>query len=208
KSLELSRRPREAGALAALSGMLLVAADTAFRLGDWDTADAAALEAIQVAGEVGQPAVVGWVLTIRARILAAQGRPDEGRAAAQAALRIAETGRIGAGLRFVYAALGFLDLGLDRTGSAIGELETVERLVEGSGLEDPVIVPWEPDLVEAYARQGRAGDARRVLARLERRADLTANLVARAAAARCRGLVDADLEPAFPAAPAPHPQPP
>ena len=197
KSLELSRRAREAGALATLSGMLHVAADTAFRLGDWDTADAAALEAIQVAGEVGQPAVAGWVLTIRARILAAQGRPDEGRAAARAALRIAETGRINAGFRFVYAALGFLELGLDRTGAAISELERVERLVEGTGLEDPVIVPWEPDLVEAYARQGRTGDARRVLARLEGRADRTASPVAQAAAARCRGMVDDDFEPAF-----------
>jgi DNA-binding CsgD family transcriptional regulator len=131
---------------------------------------------------------------------AARGRPDEARAAALAALRIAETGRIGAGLRFVHAALGFLELGLDRTGAAISELETVERLVEGTGLEDPVIVPWEPDLVEAYARQGRAGDARRVLARLERRADLTASPVARAAAARCRGMVDDDFERAFTAA--------
>ena len=87
--------------------MLLVAADTAFRLGDWDAADAAAVETVQVAGEVGQPAVVGWVLTIRARILAAQGRPADGRAAAQAALRIAETARISAGLRYVHAALGF-----------------------------------------------------------------------------------------------------
>ena len=200
KSLELCRRAREAGALAALSGMLLVAADTAFRLGDWDAADAAALEAIQVAGEVGQPAVVGWVLTTRVRILAAQGRPADGRAAAQAALQIAETARIGAGLRFVHAALGFLELGLDRTGAAISELETVERLVKGTGMEEPVIVPWEPDLVEAYARQGRADDARRVLARLERLADRTASPVARAAAARCRGMVDDDFEPAFAAA--------
>src|ERR1700730_367389 len=57
---------------------LLVAADTAFRLGDWDAADTAALEAIRVAGEVGQPAIVGWVLTIRVRILAAQGRHAAG----------------------------------------------------------------------------------------------------------------------------------
>ena len=63
-----------------------------------------------------------------------------------------------------------------------------------------MIVPWEPDLIEAYARQGRPGDARRVLARLERRADRTASPVARAAAARCRGMVDDDFEPAFTAA--------
>jgi len=60
-----------------------------------------------------------------------------------------------------------------------------------------VIVPWEPDLVEAYARQGRTDDARRVLARLEGRADRTASPVAQAAAARCRGMVDDDFEPAF-----------
>ena len=197
ESLELGRRARDAGALAALSGMLLVAADTAFRLGDWDAADTDAVEAIQVAGEVGQPAVAGWVLMTRTRILAARGRHQEGRAAAQAALQLAESARIGAGLRFVHAGLGFLELGLNRAGAAISELETVERLVEGTGMEEPTIVPWEPDLVEAYTRQGRADDARRVLARLERLADRTASPVAEAAAARCRGLVDDDFEPAF-----------
>jgi len=200
ESLELCQRAREAGALAALGGMLLVAADTAFRLGDWDAADTAALEAIRVAGEVGQPAIVGWVLTIRVRILAAQGRHEEARAAAQAGLHIAEADRISAGLRYIHAALGFLELGLDRTGAAISELETVERLIEGTGLEEPVIVPWEQDLVEAYARQGRAGDARRVLARLEQLAGRTGSPVAQAAAARCRGMVDDDFEPAFTAA--------
>jgi hypothetical protein len=40
------------------------------------------------------------------------------------------------------------------------ELEAVERLTQGSGHEEPVIVPWIPDLVEAYARQGREYDAR------------------------------------------------
>ena len=195
ESLELCRRAREAGALAAVGGTLLVAADTAFRLGDWDAADAAALEGLQATGEVGQPAIAGWLLTIRVRILAAQGRHEEGRAVAQAALQIAESARIASGLRYVHAALGFLELGLDRTGAAISELETVERLIEGTGLEEPVIVPWEQDLVEAYARQGRAGDARRVLARLEHLADRTGSPVAQAAAARCRGMVDDDFEP-------------
>ncbi len=200
QSMELCRLAREAGAASAVGGTLLIAADAAFRLGDWDAADAAALEGLQATGEVGQPAIAGWLLTIRVRILAAQGRHEEGRAAAQAGLRIAEADRISAGLRYIHAALGFLELGLDRTGAAISELETVERLIEGTGLEEPVIVPWEQDLVEAYARQGRAGDARRVLARLEHLAERTGSPVAQAAAARCRGMVDDDFEPAFTAA--------
>ena len=63
----------------------MVAADTAFRLGDWDAADAAALEALQVAGDVGQPAIAGWVLTTRTRILAARGGREESVVAAPAA---------------------------------------------------------------------------------------------------------------------------
>ena len=51
--------------------------------------------------------------------------------------------------------------------------------------------------MEAYARQGRPGDARRVLARLERQAASTTVPVAAAAAARCRGMLDDDFEPAF-----------
>ena len=154
ESRQDARRARDAGALAALSGLLMVAADTAFRLGDWDAADAAALEALQVAGDVGQPAIAGWVLTTRTRILAARGRREESVVAARAALRIAESERIAAGLRFVHAALGFGELSLDRTSTAITELETVERLVKGTGMEEPTIVPWAPDLVRGVRPAG------------------------------------------------------
>ena len=76
---------------AAAGGALQVAADTTFRLGDWDAADALALEAIQVAGDVGLPAVVGWALIIRARILAARDHPEESRAVAQKAVQLLKT---------------------------------------------------------------------------------------------------------------------
>jgi len=197
ESLEAAGRARDAGALAALSGLLMIAADTSFRLGDWDAADAAAVETLQVAGDIGQPAIAGWVLATRSRLLAARGQREQSLAAARDALRLAESERISAGLRFAHAALGFGELGLDHTGAAITELETVEGLVEGTGMEEPTIVPWAPDLIEAYVRQGRDGDARRVLAGLERQAASTGSPVAGAAAARGRGMTDDDFEPAF-----------
>jgi ATP/maltotriose-dependent transcriptional regulator MalT len=197
KNAELCRRAQDAGALAILCSARLVVADAAFRLGDWEAADAAARQTLQLARDVGHRHMAGWALTVRTRILAAQGRPAESRDAAAAALAIAESDRISTGLRFVRGALGFLELGLDRVDAAISELETVERMTEGSGHEEPVIVPWVQDLVEAYARQGRHGDACRVLARLERQAASTAIPVAAAAAARCRGMLDDDYEPAF-----------
>jgi DNA-binding CsgD family transcriptional regulator len=100
----------------------------------------------------------------------------------------------------VRGALGFLELGLDRFDAAICELEAVERLTQETGVEEPVIVPWAQDLVEAYARQGRTDAARRVLALLERQAVCSASPVAAAAAARCRGLLDDDFDAAFAAA--------
>ena len=197
KNAVLCRRAQDAGALAILCSARLVVADAAFRLSDWEAADDAARQTLELAGDVGQRHRAGWALTVRTRILAAQGRAEESRAAAAAALAIAESDRISTGLRFARGALGFLELGLDRVDAAISELEAVERLTEGSGHGEPVIVPWLQDLVEAYARQGRPGDARRVLARLERQAASTTVPVAAAAAARCRGMLDDDFEPAF-----------
>ena len=197
ESATLGARAREAGALAMLSSVQLIAADVAFRLGDWEAADDLTLEAIRLAGETGQPLMEGFSLSTRARLTAARGHDGESRAAALAALEIAESRSVTSGLRFVRAAIGFLHLGLDRVDEAIVELEAVERLVERSGQEEPTIVPWAPDLIEAYARQGRVDDASRVLAMLARQAASTGSAVAGAAAARCRGLLDNDFDAAF-----------
>ena len=197
ESAALAAHAREAGALAMLSGAQLIAADVAFRLGDWDSADELTLETIRLAGETAQPLMEGFALSTRARLTAARGHDEESRAAALAALEIAESRGVTTGLRFVRAALGFLHLGLDRVDEAVAELEAAERLVDGSGHDEPTIVPWAPDLVEAYARQGRLDDASLVLATLTRQAVSTGSAVAGAAAARCRGLVDDDFDEAF-----------
>ena len=196
----LCERAYEAGALATLSGALLVSADAAFRLGAWPAADAGTLRAARVGAEAGQPALRGFALVTRARLLAASGREQESLGVASEALAIADSGGISSGLRFVHAARGFLDLSLDRVPGAIDALETVARLVQGSGLEDPTVVPWAPDLIEAYARGGQVDAARGVLAMLERQAASTESDVAAAAAARCRGILASDFDPAFAAA--------
>ena len=82
----------------------------------------------------------------------------------------------------------------------MARLEAVEQIVAGSGLEEPTLVPWGPDLVEAYVRAGRLEDAARRQSVLERQAAATATAFAGAAAARCRGMLQDDFEPAFAAA--------
>ena len=190
-------RAREAGALAALGGTLIVTADVALRLGDWERAEDAAREAIRVAGDTGQRSWHGYALTLLTRAAGARGHAREGREAAQASMEIVEAEDIRSGRRFVLAALGFLELSLDRPYEAIVQLEAVERIVTGSGLEDPTLVPWAPDLVEAHARAGSADAARRVLAVLERQAAATGTAYSGAAAARGRGMLDDDFDAAF-----------
>jgi DNA-binding CsgD family transcriptional regulator len=197
ESVALCERAREAGALATLSGALLVSADVAFRLGDWDAAEKRTLESVSIAGETGQPALQGFALSTRARLAAARGHDDESREAALSALDIAKSKGISAGLRYVHAALGFLELSGDRVDEAIAELETTQRLHERCGPEEPTVVPWAPDLVESYVRSGRAEEARRVLATLSRQAVATDSAVAGAAAARCRGMLEGEFDGAF-----------
>jgi DNA-binding CsgD family transcriptional regulator len=194
---DLCERARDGGALTILGGALLVSADAAFRLGDWRQADVLSREAIQVAGDAGQAAWLGFALSTHARLTAAQGLSGECREAMREARQLAEGAAITSGLRFVHGTLGFLALTLDDVEGAITHLAPIERILAGTGLEEPTLVPWAPDLVEAYARAGETRDARRVLRTLERQAATSGSSFAAAAAARCRGTLDARYEPAF-----------
>jgi DNA-binding CsgD family transcriptional regulator len=95
---------------------------------------------------------------------------------------------------YAHAALGFLELSAGHVEAAIEELEVTERLVAECGLEEPTIIPWAPDLVEAYVRTGRNGEARRVLKTLAGQAKRADTGAAAAMAERCRGLVAPEEE--------------
>jgi ATP/maltotriose-dependent transcriptional regulator MalT len=197
ESLRLCERARGAGALAALGGALVVTADAAWRLGDWDAADAAAVEAIRVAEDTGHDVWRGLALGVRARLTAARGEAEECRLTAMQALALAQASGMISGRRYAHGALGFLELGLGRVDAAIAQLETVERVSAQLGVEEPTTVPWAADLVEAYARAGRDADARRVCATLARQVQSSGSTSAAAALARCRGLLSDDFDSAF-----------
>jgi len=196
-SLAVCERAREAGAIGALPNPLIVAADAAYRLGDWAQAEAASAEGLQVAEETGQQNWWAHGLVIRARLAAAQGREADSRWAAQNALELARSYGLGSGRVFALAALGFLELGLERIDEAIDALDRVERAVTQFGFDEPTLIPWAPDLIEAYVRAGRPADASRVLAMLERQTAGSGTVCARAALARCRGLVESNFIPGF-----------
>jgi DNA-binding CsgD family transcriptional regulator len=95
---------------------------------------------------------------------------------------------------YAVAAHGHLELSLGRIPEAVAALEPIVALTTELKQDEPALVQWRPDLIEALIRAGRTEDAARQLAVLERQAAATGGVWARAAALRCRGLLASDEE--------------
>jgi DNA-binding CsgD family transcriptional regulator len=180
---------RDAGSLYALPTPLCMAGEAAYRLGRWDGLEELCGQAIAAAEETDQWGPVAQARIIRARLAAARGDETQCHEDAAAALKLDEDAGVHSLAVYAHGALGFLELSLGRVEGAIAELELTERLVAECGMEEPTIIPWAPDLVEAYVHAGRDEPARRVLATLTRQAELADTGAAAALAERCRGLV-------------------
>ena len=180
---------REAGSTTLRRYAQLLLSDSAFFLGDWEAAERAAEEAVAIADDFGKGGPLSIALVMRGQVHAAKGEESDARAALAWALRVADPpGYLGATIR-ARAVLGFLELGLGRTEEAIDELEETARIASESGLEDPLRVPFAPDLVEAYVRVERMDDARGFVADLSSRARASPARLASGLAERCEGLV-------------------
>jgi DNA-binding NarL/FixJ family response regulator len=193
----LAARARTAGALDMLASPLYIVAGAAYRLGHWDTAEAALDEALQTAEESGQHLYRGSILSAAARLAAARGAEERSRRAAGQALALAEAQDIDSGRNYARSALGFLELGLGRVPEAIGHLEPAAEIARRHEVAEHGLMPWCADLIEAYARDGRTEEAWHGLAALER--DVGGSDVAcpRAMHARCLGMLTDDYDAAF-----------
>jgi DNA-binding CsgD family transcriptional regulator len=189
---------RSRGDAALLAPVLVGLSELEFRLGDWAAARAAATEAARLAEETGQPVAHAFALLARARVGAPQGRESECTADVFEAVRLAPSGA-GAVLAFAGTQLGALELSLGRSEATISHLEQVAERAAENGLDEPGVLQWQPDLIEAYIRCGRLEDAHTALAAFEGAAAATGRSSALAAAARCRAeLAGADsFEAAF-----------
>jgi tetratricopeptide (TPR) repeat protein len=96
-------------------------------------------------------------------------------------------------------ALGLLESSFGRFEKAVDELGPVHEQVQPSGLVEPSAFPYQPELIEAYARLGHVDEAVAVLDWFEAQAEAANRKWAVAAAARCRGLLagPAELDTAF-----------
>jgi DNA-binding CsgD family transcriptional regulator len=185
---------REANALGLLPYCLGALAELETRLGRWTSAYADAFESVHLAREAGQEAQLLYNLGRLALVEAGWGREEACRA------HVEEARELGAGspsvshLSFAEAAIGLLELGLGRPETAIPAFEAGQGMLERMGMHEPGRFDCIADLVEAYVRSGRRGDAEEALTTLESRAEQTGRISALATVSRCRGLLAAERD--------------
>jgi len=199
-------RAHRIGALSELAFPLAILADARFRAGAWADAYAAATEGVQVGADTGQESALSYGLVQLARIEAARGLGEECRAHVEQALALAEP-RGGFSIHFfAAAALGLLEVGQARFEAAVAAMDWLNDTASAVALREPAVVPWLPDAVEAQARSGRHEAAAALLARLDEQAARAPGRWAKAAAARCHGILagEHDYEAAFSASLALH----
>ena len=183
---------RAGNAVTVLAFPLALLSELDFRTGRWNAGLAEAAESVHLAGETGQLSLLAFSHVCLALILAARGQEEECVKSVNLALDLTE--RFGVDSIFVYAGsvLGLLNLGAGRVEQAIVHLEKAARHARHDGLEEPGVVHWTPDLIEAYARVGRLSEAATTLAVFERQAERTQRNWALATGSRCRGLLATD----------------
>ncbi|BFU47832.1 AAA family ATPase [Krasilnikovia sp. MM14-A1004] len=187
---------RRHGQLGTLGHALNYRSEVARCTGEWAQAYADAEESLRLGREVHMTVTVGLSLLLLARLDAAQGRKD------LVARRLDEatemSGPLGTGGLLVWAGgvQGLAFLADDAPESTLTCLEEVREFALRNGVENPNMVLWQPDLVEAYWRCGRPAEAEARLKEFEEQAQRTGLVTPIATVERCRGMLAADLQAA------------
>jgi DNA-binding CsgD family transcriptional regulator len=158
--------------------------------GNWQTAARLAEEGHEVASRTGQAVAERLALTLEATVEACRGNVEAARRAGEASLALSERADDSRFMIRSLKALGFLELSLGNAEEAIAYLERGLGLEAAAG-EDPAVLRIVPEVIEALLAAGRLQDARPLVDGLQLRGSQQDRAWARAAGARCRGLLEA-----------------
>lgn len=186
RAVEASRRANAAGLLA---HQLPLMALLEWQDGDWTSALALAHEAVELASDT-----TGWLaqlpdsLSILAKIEAGFGMASC-REHAEQSVAAARSGGHASTTAYALADVGLLELGLGHPHDAADAFKDAWDAA-GPQAAPRLQLQILPDLVEAYARAGLLDRATEKLAQLDDLAARAGRFSARAAAARCHGLLE------------------
>ncbi|MET9242779.1 AAA family ATPase [Nonomuraea sp. NPDC003709] len=184
-------RARTSGAVSALPMVLAPLAAVQMWTGRFAAAGATASEGFRLAVDTGQDNPAAHHRAVLAWIAAAQGRAEECRTEASAALAHAIGQRLGPPAGIAAWALALLDLGEGRTEEAFDRLTALADAGPGEG--HPIVKIFAAaDLVEVATRTDRMERARAALDLLRGWAGPARVRWAHALVARCQGLLGGD----------------
>jgi DNA-binding CsgD family transcriptional regulator len=186
---------RRLGSPPILAFALAISAEIGWWNGQWATAYADATEALQWATENGQPGLLGYGLSMLARIEAARGEHDLCQTRVDKAQREVEPRGVGCAPMYSYS-LGLAALGEGELYGAADRLQQAWELALRQGIDNPNVFPIAGDLAEALARTGESDRSRHILNWLEQRAQATGLAYPYAAACRTQGILTTEPEEA------------
>ncbi len=187
---------RESSAPGALPYALGHLSELDFRTGRWSAAHTEAAEAVELATELGHRFSLLYALACLSWIEAARGLEADCKAHLARLWVVSEHARDAVG-GYVARISGLLELGMGRNEEAAKHLLPVVEALARLGLSTPYLFQEGPDLIEAYVHTGQRSQAQAALIVLQEQAVTAPGLWTRAAAARSRGLLEDDFQPAF-----------
>lgn len=192
------RAARRCGAQECVQRTRLHLVEVEWRAGRWAEA-AAHADAVDLYHRSTGSAPAAPCRYVSALVAAGRGDVDRARALAVEGVDVAARRQdvvYGAHCRGV---LGLLALSLDDPAAAVGWLAPLARLWADGGVAEPGLVPFGPDLVEAWARTGHLDEAAAYRDRLRGAAARLGHPWAAVAAARAGAVVDLALRHPGPA---------
>jgi DNA-binding CsgD family transcriptional regulator len=159
--------------------------------GELDVASRFAARSLEAAGLLDDPAVSGIALAASALVHAHDGRTPLARREAGEALHLFERLQWMSGLIWPMWALGLAELAEENPAGVHALLGPLVEQVARMGTGDPVLKVFVPDEVEALVALGELDQAEAYLEPFERSAIELGRQWAVAAAARCRGALEA-----------------
>lgn len=175
------------GLVESLPEVLRFRAELECLAGDWDLAEALAVEGDELAEQTGRNALRGDLLYPRAFVAAHRGRDGAARDLAAEGVRVAEAAGNHRNLLRHLAILGFMALSRDDPAGALVHLQRAAEIAAAAGFVEPNWLRFHDDLGEALIGGGRLEEAAVLLSWLEERAAESGYAWTHATAARCLG---------------------
>ncbi len=182
---------REQAALGSLPYLLMHIGRDLATTDQWDDAETAYAEAIQLATETGQTTDLAMSMAGLACLDARRGREQACREGVAAAEKLCERHQLRLPAFWLQFAQGDLAAGLGDAAAAADHYEQLEAALATSGLRDPD-QSCAPELVEAYVQLGRVDDAISLATAFATKAAGKGHPFAQARAERALGLCAAE----------------